>query len=116
MPPVRPFDTVTRKIWRAVEAQHVVSTLRLTGNDPEAHDLLEGLIEGSKPPLPADTSRLHYLLATPFRYPPRSHGSRFRGTTDPGVLYGGLERRTSCAEMGYWRWRFVADSEGLREI
>jgi hypothetical protein len=104
------------KVWRAVEAQHVVSTLRLTGNDPDAHDILEQLVEQSKPALPEDAAGLHYLLATPFRYPPRAGGSRFRGATDPGVLYGGLERRTACAEMGYWRWRFVRDSEGLREI
>jgi hypothetical protein len=116
MHPVLPSEQIAQKIWRAVEAQHVVATLRLTGNDPEAHDLLERLIEGSKPPLPPETSKLHYLLATPFRYPPRGHGSRFRGITDPGVLYGGVERRTACAEMGYWRWRFVADSDGLREI
>jgi hypothetical protein len=109
-------SSVSVKIWRAVEAQHVVSTLRLTGNDPEAHELLERLIDQSKPPLPAEAAGLHYLLATPFRYPPRSHGSRFRGMADPGVLYGGLERRTACAEMGYWRWRFVSDSAGLREI
>ncbi|HYP06441.1 MAG TPA: RES family NAD+ phosphorylase [Bryobacteraceae bacterium] len=104
------------KLWRAVEAQHVVSTLRLTGNDPDAQDLLERLIEESKPPLPVEAAGLDYLLATPFRYPPRTHGSRFRAITDPGVLYGGMERRTACAEMGYWRWRFVTDSDGLKEI
>ena len=124
MPPALPSKDVVAaasqdaslKIWRAVEAQHVVSTLRLTGNDPEAHDLLERMIEQSKPPIPADTAGLHYLLATPFRYPPRAGGSRFRSGADPGILYGGLERRTACAEMGYWRWRFVNDSDGLREI
>src|SRR5919112_712595 len=107
---------VAVKAWRAVEAQHVVSTLRLVDNDPERQDLLERILDESKPPLPADVTGLHYLLATPFRYPPRSYGSRFRVWTDPGVLYGALERRTACAEMGYWRWRFAADSDGLRGI
>jgi hypothetical protein len=124
MPPALPSRDVVStarqdaslKIWRAVEAQHVVSTLRLTGNDPEAHDILEELIEQSKPPVPEEAAGLHYLLATPFRYPPRIGGSRFRGVADPGVLYGGLERRTACAEMGYWRWRFLNDSDGLKEI
>jgi hypothetical protein len=124
MPPALPSKEVvstatvdaSAKIWRAVEAQHVVATLRLTGNDPLAHDLLEELIEQSKPTIPPEAAGLHYLLATPFRYPPRSHGSRFRGAADPGVLYGGLARRTACAEMGYWRWRFVTDSAGLTEI
>ena len=104
------------KCWRAVEAQHIVSTLRIASNDPEQQDLLERILEESKPPLPSETSGLHYLLATPFRYPPSSRGSRFRACQDPGVLYGGLEKRTACAEMGYWRWRFVQDSDGLFEI
>ena len=32
---------------------------------------------------------------------------------DPGVFYAAFERRTACAEVGYWRWRFMQDSEGL---
>jgi hypothetical protein len=104
------------RAWRAVEAQHIVSTLRLTGNDPEQQDLLERILEDSKPPVPAEAAGLHYLLATPFRYPPSAHGSRFRAWPDPGVLYAAPQRRTACAEMGYWRWRFMTDSEGLREI
>jgi len=104
------------KGWRAVEAQHVVSTLRLTDNDPEQQELLERILEKSKPPFPPEAAGLHYLLATPFRYPPSLHGSRFRAWPDPGVLYAAEERRTACAEMGYWRWRFVMESDGLREI
>jgi hypothetical protein len=107
---------VSVKAWRAVEAQHVVSTLRLVSDDPDRQDLLERILEDAKPPLPSETAGLHYLLATPFRYPPRHYGSRFRAWTDPGVLYAALERRTACAEMGYWRWRFAADSEGLSGI
>lgn len=109
------YDT-NLKLWRAVEAQHVVSTLRLTDNDAQAQELLEAILEEHKPALPADTKGLHYLLATPFRYPPARYGSRFRAWPDPGVLYGALTRRTACAEMGYWRWRFVQDSDGLQEI
>ena len=37
-------------------------------------------------PLPADAAKLHYLLATPFRYPaPPPVGSRFRGMISIGV-------------------------------
>lgn len=107
---------VSVKAWRAVEAQHIVSTLRVTDNDPEQQDLLERVLEESKPALPPEAASLHYLLFTPFRYPPSAYGSRFRAWPDPGVLYAGFERRTACAEMGYWRWRFLTDSDGLREI
>ena len=104
------------KAWRAVEAQHVVSTLRLTNNDPGRQELLERILDESKPTLPTGTEKLHYLLATPFRYPPSRHGSRFRLWPDPGVLYAASHRRTACAEMGYWRCRFLRDSPGLANI
>lgn len=55
----------------------------------------------------------HWLIFTPFRYTPPPPGSRFRAPTDPGVFYGAFERRTACAEIGFWRWRFVRDSEAI---
>ena len=64
-------------------------------DDAAQQDVLEMLLEGSKPPLPSSASRLHYLLATPFRYDPRRGGSRFRGATDPGVFYGAQRVRTT---------------------
>ena len=103
------------ELWRAVEAQHVASTMRLVDSLAE-QAALEAILEDTKPGGPADTARLHYLLATPFRYPAPARGSRFRAPTDPGVFYGAEERRTACAELGYWRWRFVQDSAGLDEL
>ncbi len=101
--------------WRAVEAQHVASTRRLVDSNAE-QAVLEELLDESKPRAPAFTAGLDYLLATPFRYPPWSRGSRFRSPTDPGVLYAADERRAACAELGYWRWRFVMDSSGLAKV
>lgn len=101
--------------WRMVEAQHQASTLKLVDN-AEQHALLEALLEASKPPLPPAVARLDYLLATPFRYPPRQHGSRFRAPTDPGVFYAAEDLATAAAELGWWRWRFLADSAGLQRI
>lgn len=103
-----------RRLWRAVEAQHVVSTLRLVATAAE-QAVLERVLEASKPPLPAEAEHLHYLLATPFRYP-APVGSRFRAPTEPGVWYGAEHVRTACAELGYWRWRFLTDSEALSEL
>jgi hypothetical protein len=101
-------------LWRAVEAQHVASTLRLVENLEEQR-ALEHLLERTKPPLPADAGGLHYLLATPFRYASPC-GSRFRAPTDPGVWYGAEAVRTGCAELGYWRWRFLMDSPALDSL
>jgi len=99
--------------WRAVEAQHVASTRRLVDSNEE-QAVLEKLLDDSKPAANASSAGLDYLLATPFRYPPpRPGGSRFRSAADPGVFYAADERRTACAELGYWRWRFVTDSSAL---
>ncbi len=104
----------TRRLWRAVEAQHIASTLRLVEN-VEEQLVLERILEQSKPALPKDAADLHYLLATPFRYA-APIGSRFRAPADPGVWYGAEKERTACAELGFWRWRFLMDSQGLDSI
>ena len=99
------------RLWRAVEAQHIASTLRLVAG-VEEQMLLESLLDRSKPPLPPQSHDLHYLLATPFRYS-SPIGSRFRAPADPGIWYGAEVRRTACAELGFWRWRFLMDCDDL---
>jgi hypothetical protein len=97
--------------WRLVEAQHRVSTLKLTDTLAE-QAVLEGLLEETKPRLPPAAVGLHYLMAAPFRYGalyPR--GSRFRraGRT-PGVFYGAENPQTAAAEMAFYRLLFYAES------
>jgi hypothetical protein len=104
----------TRRLWRAVEAQHVASTLRLVAN-VEEQLVLERLLDRSKPGVPGDAADLHYLLSTPFRYT-SPIGSRFRAAADSGVWYGAERERTACAELGFWRWRFLMDTDGLNEL
>lgn len=97
--------------WRFVEAQHRVSTLKLTDSLAE-QSLLEALLEETKPKLPPSAQALHYLMAAPFRYGAvYPHGSRFRraGRT-PGVFYGAEHSRTAAAEMGFNRLLFYAES------
>ena len=101
--------------WRIVEAQHIASTMKLV-DDAAEQDLLESLLEGSKPPQPESAADLDYLLATPFRYDPLRGGSRFRATNDPGVFYGAQSVRTGCAELGYWRWKFLKDAVDLDKL
>jgi hypothetical protein len=99
--------------WRAVEAQHQVASMRLVGGNLADQALLESVLDEAKPPLPDELAGLHWLLGTPFRYRPLATGSRFRRPEDPGVFYGAEDRRTACAEAGYWRLRFWMDSAGL---
>ena len=54
-----------RDLWRGVEAQHRVATMRLV-DDLQEQELLESLLEASKPPLPMGAGATHYLLFTPF--------------------------------------------------
>src|SRR5690606_18386095 len=104
----RPFSG---PVWRFVEAQHRVSTLKLVDTlDEQA--LLEELLEESKPSLPPECRGLDYLLATPFRYGAvYPHGSRFRraGRTQ-GVFYCAETVETALAEMAFYRLLFFAES------
>jgi hypothetical protein len=102
-------------VWRIVEAQHIASTMKIVDNDEE-QDLLESLLEGSKPSAPDAAMGLDYLLATPFRYHPLRGGSRFRAVTDPGVFYGAQSVRTAGAELAYWRWKFLKDAVDLEKL
>lgn len=101
-----------RELWRGVEAQHRVATMRLADTLQE-QVLLEQLLEDSKPRLPPAAAGAHYLIATPFRYAPE-WPSRFRATHQPGIWYGADQPATVAAEIAHWRWRFLVDSEGLR--
>jgi hypothetical protein len=101
------------RCWRAVEAQHIVSTLKLVDTLAD-QALLERLLEEAKPPVPAECRHLHYLLSTPFRYgAPYPRGSRFRraGLT-PGVFYASQTVATAVAEMAFARLLFFAESPG----
>ena len=101
--------------WRVVEAQHRIGTRKLVDSDEEQH-LLEAQLEAAKPPA-ADDGRLHYLLSTPFRYPPLPHGSRFGTRWDRGIWYGSDTLHTAFAEVAYYRLLFLegteADLDGL---
>lgn len=96
--------------WRLVEAQHMVSTMKLVDGTAE-QSVLEEILEDTKPPVPEECRHLDYLLSTPFRYRPYPQGSRFRraGLT-PGVWYGAEHPETAAAEMVFYRFLFYAES------
>ena len=89
----------------------IVSTRKLVDTAAE-QNLLEDLIEATKPRVPIECRGLHYLLSTPFRYDaPYPIGSRFRraGRT-AGVFYAAETPETAVAEMAFHRLLFFADS------
>jgi hypothetical protein len=92
--------------FRVVESQHQISTRKLVDSDAEQL-VLEQLIETAKPPDPTPSARLHYLLSTPFRYPPLRHGSRFGTRYERGLWYGSETRRATFAETAYYRLLFL---------
>jgi len=100
-PPIK----LTGALQRLVENQEQIATNQLVGSLAR-QAILEEMLESSKPPLPHAAQRLHYLLATPFRYPPLKHGSRFGKRTEPSLLYGAIETRTVLAEAAYYRFVF----------
>jgi len=102
---------LSMQAFRMVETQHVAATMRLVDSADEQL-LLEDMLESSKPPLPAEASGLHYLLSAPFRYVPQTP-SRFRAAHMPGIWYGAGDAFCACAEIAYWRQRFLLDSVGL---
>ena len=90
------------RLVRLVESQEQVATLQLV-DTLEEQALLEELLESSKPPVPADAEPLHYLLKTPFRYPPLRWGSRFGRRHEPSLFYAALKLETAMAESAYYR-------------
>jgi hypothetical protein len=67
------------------------------------------MIDNAKPP-DITRGRIHYLLFTPFRYPPLLHGSRFGTRFERGIWYGSRELRSAFAEVAYYRLLFIEGS------
>lgn len=98
-------QTLTGQLIRIVENQEQIATNTLVDNLDEQF-LLEELLETSKPEPPPATAHLHYLLSTPFRYPPLRHGSRFSTRYEPSLFYGSAHLHTVLAEAAYYRFIF----------
>lgn len=111
------FDPATirnlrARVCRMVESQHQIATRKLVDSNAE-HEVLEDLLEASKPRCPeaTDFTGLHYLLATPFRYPPLRHGSRFGSRGERGIWYGATSTTTTLAEVAFYRLLFLAGTQ-----
>jgi RES domain len=103
--------TIETVAWRAVEAQHRVSTMKLVDSLAE-QAALERLLEASKPPVPLAGLGLHYLLFSPFRYAyGNPHASRFRRAgAFEGIFYASVSPETAISEIVFYRFLFYAES------
>ena len=96
--------------WRVVEGQHATSTRKLVDSQAE-HELLERMLDDAKPRIPPDCGGAHYLLATPFRYPPLRYGSRFGDRMQRSLWYGAETVETCLGETAFYRLWFLEDTE-----
>lgn len=100
-----PYTTLDGQLLRLVESQEQIATMGLVDTLAE-QDRLEHLLDGSKPPYNVNVKGLHYLLSTPFRYPPLKYGSRFGSRFEPSLFYGSREITTVLTESAYYRFVF----------
>lgn len=99
-------------LLRLVESQEQIATLGYV-DTLEEQALLETLLDDTKPHFPAHCHNLHYLLKTPFRYPPLKWGSRFGQVHEPGIFYGGGTLNVTLAEAAYYRLVFWDSMTGI---
>jgi len=98
--------------YRIVENQEYSATYALV-DTKEEHDLLERMIEQSKPPKPADCPIDDYLLFTPFRYPPLREATRFGKSTERSPFYGSETLDAAFAEKACRIEKFDGDTGAI---
>jgi hypothetical protein len=109
------FEVKKRILWRACEGQTKSYVAPLVDSTAE-RDVLEEILERSKPPRPRPSLE-HFLLFTPFRYCERTPGgSRFVRHAAQCAMYAAEHEEVCMAESGHWAFHnFIAKSEGLHE-
>lgn len=110
------LKSLETEAWRIVEDQSKSYTRSMVDTEEE-HEILEQLLDENKPTLKLYGDELalkglHYLLFTPFRYPPLKTGSRFGKSTERNLCYAALELETAMCEKAYHRFRFLLASTG----
>lgn len=96
--------------YRLVETQEFAATSILV-DDLDEQFLLEKMLDDVKPAYRQDVENMHYLLKTPFRYPPLKHGSRFGTRLMRSFFYASEQITTALSEVAYYRFIFLSDME-----
>lgn len=94
-------------VYRFVETQEYAATTNLV-DDLDEQFLLEQMLDDVKPTYRPGTEHMHYLLKTPFRYPPLEYGSRFGTRLMPSFFYAGESVETTLSEVAYYRFVFLS--------
>lgn len=97
-------------VCRMVETQEYAATTSLV-DDLEEQAILEQILDDFKPTYAEHTQGLHYLISTPFRYPPLRYGSRFGAITEPSYFYASESIHTCLAEAAFYRFYLIDGTE-----
>ena len=97
-------------VCRMVETQEYAATTSLVDN-LEEQAILEQILDDFKPCYADNTQDLHYLISTPFRYPPLKYGSRFAAITDPSYFYASETIQTCLSEAAFYRFYLIDGTE-----
>ncbi|WP_162902346.1 RES family NAD+ phosphorylase [Facilibium subflavum] len=92
-------------VYRSIETQNNASTLKLTEGNVQEQERLEQLLEEKAKPQ-TEYTNYHYLIYTPFRYPPLKHGSRFGSMYEKSLWYGSTNKETALAESAFYLFNF----------
>lgn len=92
-------------VCRLVETQEQAATMALVDNLDEQAEL-EAILDVYKPPYRQGTAHRHYLIATPFRYPPLYYGSRWGTRAERSFFYACESEHTCFSEAAFYRFAF----------
>ncbi|GAC17569.1 RES family NAD+ phosphorylase [Paraglaciecola arctica] len=104
------LTSYANSVCRMVETQEYAATTSLV-DDLEEQAILEQILDDFKPQYADDTQNLHYLISTPFRYPPLQYGSRFGAITEPSYFYASESIQTCLAEAAFYRFYLIDGTE-----
>jgi hypothetical protein len=96
----------TESVCRIVETQEYSATLSLVSNLDE-QSVLEQILDDYKPPYAYGTENRHYLISSPFRYPPLEYGSRFGSRLEPSYFYASETIECCLAEAAFYRFMLL---------
>jgi len=102
------------EVYRVVQGQAVNGLAKFVKNASEL-EILEEMLENSKPPVPEEDKSDEKLIYTPFRYFLKDKGARFNGPNSPRVWYGSRDLNTCLREKAYHQFCFIEDSVGLKD-